>query len=60
MQALFCSGDSASGGGDGTAARGIHRLLRSLISGELDCDRMDYLCATPTTGVAYGTHDIST
>lgn len=38
---------------------GIHRLLRSLISGELDCDRMDYLLRDAYyTGVAYGTHDI--
>ncbi|MFC1702940.1 HD domain-containing protein, partial [Patescibacteria group bacterium] len=38
---------------------GIHRLLRSLISGELDCDRMDYLLRDAYyTGVAYGAHDI--
>ncbi len=38
---------------------GIHRLLQSLISGELDCDRMDYLLRDAYfTGVAYGTHDI--
>jgi uncharacterized protein len=38
---------------------GIHRLLRSLISGELDCDRMDYLLRDAYfTGAAYGAHDI--
>jgi HD superfamily phosphohydrolase len=42
-----------------TSKGGIHRLLRSLISGELDCDRMDYLLRDAYyTGVAYGTHDI--
>lgn len=39
--------------------QGIHRLLRSLISGELDCDRMDYLLRDAHfSGVAYGAHDI--
>ncbi len=38
---------------------GIRRLLRSLISGELDCDRMDYLLRDAYhTGAAYGAHDI--
>ncbi|MBU1916348.1 HD domain-containing protein, partial [Patescibacteria group bacterium] len=38
---------------------GIHRLLRSFISGELDCDRMDYLLRDAYyTGVAYGTYDM--
>lgn len=37
---------------------GIHRFLQSLISGELDVDRMDYLLRDAYfTGVAYGTHD---
>ncbi len=45
--------------GENEGSRGIHRLLRSLISGELDCDRMDYLLRDAYyTGVAYGTHDI--
>lgn len=45
--------------GEQEGAKGIHRLLRSLISGELDCDRMDYLLRDAYyTGVAYGTHDI--
>lgn len=43
----------------GGAHAGVHSLLRSLISGELDCDRMDYLLRDAYfTGVAYGTHDI--
>ncbi len=38
---------------------GIHEMLQSLISGELDCDRMDYLLRDAYfTGVAYGMHDI--
>ncbi len=38
---------------------GIHRLLRSFISGELDCDRMDYLLRDAYfSGVAYGTYDM--
>lgn len=46
-------------GEDNGGMRGIHRLLRSLISGELDCDRMDYLLRDAHyTGVAYGAHDI--
>lgn len=45
--------------GENEGSKGIHRLLRSLISGELDCDRMDYLLRDAYyTGVAYGTHDI--
>ncbi|HTM68101.1 MAG TPA: HD domain-containing protein [Candidatus Binatia bacterium] len=45
--------------GEQEGSKGIHRLLRSLISGELDCDRMDYLLRDAYyTGVAYGTHDI--
>lgn len=45
--------------GEDEGSKGIHRLLRSLISGELDCDRMDYLLRDAYfTGVAYGTHDI--
>lgn len=45
--------------GDDAGKRGIHRLLRSLISGELDCDRMDYLLRDSYyTGVAYGTYDV--
>jgi hypothetical protein len=46
-------------GGKEGGKGGIHRLLRSLISGELDCDRMDYLLRDAYyTGVAYGTHDL--
>jgi HD superfamily phosphohydrolase len=46
-------------GSSQTARVGIHRLLRSFISGELDCDRMDYLLRDAYyTGVAYGTYDI--
>lgn len=42
----------------GSGRVGIHRFLRSLISGELDCDRMDYLLRDAYfTGVAYGTYD---
>lgn len=38
---------------------GIHILLRSLISGELDCDRMDYLLRDAYfTGASYGMHDL--
>lgn len=45
--------------GEDEGSRGIHRLLRSLISGELDCDRIDYLLRDAYyCGVAYGTHDI--
>lgn len=45
-------------GGVGSGRVGIHRLLRSFISGELDCDRMDYLLRDAYfTGVAYGTYD---
>ena len=45
--------------GENEGSKGIHRLLRSLISGELDCDRMDYLLRDAYyTGVAYGTHDM--
>ncbi len=45
--------------GENEGSRGIHRLIRSIISGELDCDRMDYLLRDAYyTGVAYGTHDI--
>lgn len=45
--------------GEEEGSKGIHRLLRSMISGELDCDRMDYLLRDAYfTGVAYGTHDI--
>ncbi|MEY4723072.1 MAG: hypothetical protein RLZZ324_585, partial [Candidatus Parcubacteria bacterium] len=45
--------------GERDRSKGIHRMLRSLISGELDCDRLDYLLRDAHhTGVAYGTHDI--
>jgi HD superfamily phosphohydrolase len=45
--------------GTDSGKRGIHRLLSSLISGELDCDRMDYLLRDSYfTGVSYGTYDI--
>ncbi len=38
---------------------GIHSLLRSLISGELDCDRMDYLLRDAHhTGATYGHYDM--
>lgn len=44
--------------GEAEGSRGIHRLLRSLISGELDCDRMDYLLRDAYhSGAAYGSHD---
>ncbi|MFH1047218.1 MAG: HD domain-containing protein [Patescibacteria group bacterium] len=46
-------------GGPNSGRVGIHRLLRSFISGELDCDRMDYLLRDAYyTGVAYGTYDM--
>ncbi|OIO51556.1 MAG: hypothetical protein AUJ19_04155 [Parcubacteria group bacterium CG1_02_58_44] len=46
-------------GGTDSGQVGIHRLLSSLISGELDCDRMDYLLRDAHfTGVAYGTFDM--
>src|SRR3989339_280480 len=46
-------------GGVDSGRVGIHRLLSSLISGELDCDRMDYLLRDAHfTGVTYGTYDI--
>jgi len=46
-------------GGPESGRVGIHRLLRSFISGELDCDRMDYLLRDAYyTGVAYGTYDM--
>lgn len=45
--------------GNGVGRRGIHALLRSLISGELDVDRMDYLLRDGHyTGVTYGFFDI--
>jgi hypothetical protein len=46
--------------GDTKSGRaGIHRLMRSLISGELDCDRMDYLLRDAHyTGVSYGAYDM--
>ncbi|MEA3249492.1 MAG: HD domain-containing protein, partial [Patescibacteria group bacterium] len=45
-------------GAIGSGRVGIHRLLRSFISGELDCDRMDYLLRDAYyTGVAYGAYD---
>lgn len=45
--------------GSGTGRKGIHNLLRSLISGELDVDRMDYLLRDGHfTGVTYGFFDI--
>lgn len=45
--------------GLGEGRRGIHSLLRSLISGELDVDRMDYLLRDAHhTGVAYGYYDV--
>ena len=38
---------------------GIHDFLHALISGEIDCDRMDYLLRDAHhTGVAYGLHDM--
>lgn len=38
---------------------GIHDFLHALISGEIDCDRMDYLLRDAHhTGVAYGFHDM--
>lgn len=44
--------------GEAEGSRGVHRLLRSLISGELDCDRMDYLLRDAHhSGAAYGSHD---
>lgn len=45
--------------GSGKGRRGAHALLRSLISGELDVDRMDYLLRDAHhTGVTYGFYDI--
>lgn len=45
--------------GFGEGRRGIHSLLRSLISGELDVDRMDYLLRDAHhTGVMYGYYDV--
>ena len=45
--------------GHGAGRKGIHALLRSLISGELDVDRMDYLLRDGHfTGVTYGFFDI--
>lgn len=38
---------------------GLHGVLKSLISGEVDCDRMDYLLRDSYyCGVAYGRYDI--
>lgn len=38
---------------------GIHEILKGLISGEADCDRMDYLLRDSYyCGVAYGRYDI--
>ena len=38
---------------------GIHRACRSLISGEIDCDRMDYLLRDSYyCGVTYGHYDL--
>lgn len=46
-------------GEPGGGHAGIHGLLRSLISGELDCDRMDYLLRDAYfTGVTYGMYDM--
>ncbi|MBI4281040.1 HD domain-containing protein [Candidatus Uhrbacteria bacterium] len=40
-------------------AKGYHRFLRRLISGELDVDRMDYLLRDAHfTGVPYGKYDL--
>jgi uncharacterized protein len=37
----------------------LHRVLKSMISGEVDCDRMDYLLRDSYyCGVAYGHYDI--
>lgn len=37
----------------------LHKVLKSLISGEVDCDRMDYLLRDSYyCGVAYGQYDI--
>lgn len=45
--------------GSSEGRAGIHALLRSLISGELDVDRMDYLLRDAHhTGVTYGYHDL--
>lgn len=43
----------------GQPGQGLHALLRSLISSELDADRMDYLLRDAHyTGVAYGNYDL--
>ncbi len=45
--------------GQGEGKHGVHSLLRSLISGELDVDRMDYLLRDAHhAGVTYGYYDI--
>jgi len=37
----------------------LHRILKSIVSGEVDCDRMDYLLRDSYfCGVAYGNYDI--
>jgi len=37
----------------------LHRILKSIVSGEVDCDRMDYLLRdSHFCGVAYGHYDI--
>ncbi|MBI4081072.1 MAG: HD domain-containing protein [Candidatus Lambdaproteobacteria bacterium] len=44
--------------GSGDPARNLHPLLRQIISGEIDADRMDYLRRDAVyTGVAYGHFD---
>lgn len=38
---------------------GLHALLKSLVSGELDCDRMDYLLRDAyVCGTVYGNYDV--
>ncbi|MBI2602821.1 MAG: HD domain-containing protein [Deltaproteobacteria bacterium] len=40
-------------------AHGVHRMCHELVSGEVDIDRMDYLCRdAKECGVAYGLFDI--
>jgi HD superfamily phosphohydrolase len=43
----------------GADDHGLHALLKSFISGELDCDRMDYLLRDAyMAGTVYGNYDI--